>query len=199
MKTKIHGYEIECTMDEFIQFLEQGGKIAAPPQIKTTEVSIFKDGVYSINDSEIETTPKRVMVQMPGKEPIICPSIRSAMKEAGLGYFKLDKYFRNKSNQVMKDGVLFTLLGGEDEGEVHKAEVKIPEPPKDKPKKKKAAKPRKGERKFCIIYPDGDHRLIQLKPFCLENDIPYSNALKKLYYNEEFEYNGIKIKRIDKK
>lgn len=187
MKTIIQGYEVECTMTEFMQYLQLKPEDTSPhpatPQLTTHRFVV--DGVERGRSS-----PYRVIVEMDGKS-VEARSIREAGRISGMPHsaFNLAKALREHHGHVSVNGIKFTMVTNEhlpanEEAETEvKTSVKINKP--------------KGNRqlKFKLIYPNGDNRLISLRAFCQDNEIDYDKATYEIGKRGEYKVGGYTIIR----
>ena len=181
MKTNIQGIEVECTMDEFLQYLQW--KKCEVPQCSNppSEHPRIARGQFVVNGSRGISSPYAVIIEMNGKT-IRANSIREAQRIAGIPHtaFSLSRAFRTHQGPVTVNGIKFTKEQDQDRDKsihdnkkVIKTSVKINKPT------------RKQMLKYKLIYPNGDNRLINLTAFCKDNNMDYNSASYRIWKDGE--------------
>lgn len=202
MKTTINNHEIECSVNEFIELLKwESGQIG---ENNIEKIEIFSREKKKRNTPKGATLPKQIKVIIPGRTPILCPSIRAAMFAAGYkwGDFRLANMLRENNGVAERDGITFMRVETPEPQHVVPDIIPTQAEQTDTEQKaeirKRDTKPRRGFRGYIVFYADGDHRLIQLKPFYEEHGLPYKLIYNKTKDGNEYEYGNFKFKKREK-
>lgn len=193
MKTRIKGFDVECTMEEFLQYLRETSDTSQSQTIPTTIAQTTSHKFIVDGEERGKTSPVGVVIEMEGQPPIQAKSIREAGRISGIPHssFNLAKALKSHHGQVIVNGMKFTQaevscnspLTKEDEEMEVETSVKI-----NKPKRNQVMK-------FKLIYPNGDNRLINLSAFCKDNKLDYNKASYRIEKHGEIKIGKYIIKR----